>query len=154
MKIILFPFLLLFNILSFSYDCENFIGYKESSCVFCGRVIKMEIDDKAGEVIVSIEKYETYKNNLFNSNDSIVVIHSLKNVAGYNWQIGETYLVFVDHSFDKNLNVNMCSLTTKIKTSKGGYCNYTGEYLGFPSLQEVKDWKLNNCPERKKWEQL
>lgn len=113
----------------------------------------MEIDDKAGEIILLLEKYETYKNELDNINKSAVVIHSLVNVAGYcNWQLGETYLVFVDHSFDKNFNVNVCSLTTRLKTSKDGYSLYTGEYLGFPTLEDVKIWNLEN-PERKKWEQ-
>lgn len=153
MKLKLFLFFLIITFQVYSFDCVNLIGYKESSYIFCGRVIKMEIDDVNGELFISLENFRTYKNVLNDVNDTIVTIHSLQNSGGYNWKLGETYLVFVDHSFDKNLNVNMCSLTTRLKTSKGGYSNYSGEYLGFPTLDEVKNWRLNNCPERTKWEQ-
>lgn len=141
-KILLFIFLHLNFAISSSWacDCDTIFSYSNSVEVFIGYVEKIELKEQDNLKKITLNLKVSYKGK-FKKKRPKTIVYSIPNIYGYNhWEVGETFLVFVEKIENNQRIVNQCSITAPIHYET----DYNGNYVGHPSLNEVKRWGFEN----------
>jgi len=122
----IFAFLIFTNIDAYACSCFPSGGEplkqqvnrakKDSSAVFSGRVLEVVKKPENFQVIVKFQVQSSWKGNV---SKQITVTTGLDSaMCGYNFEVGESYLVYTSGANVKTLQTNLCTRTAKLSAAK------------------------------------
>ena len=89
---------------------------KNSAAVFSGKVLEVIKKPDNFQVVVKFQVQSSWKGNV--SKQITITTASDSAMCGYNFEVGESYLVYTSGADVKNLQTNLCSRTAKLSAAK------------------------------------
>lgn len=89
---------------------------KDSAAIFSGRVLEIIKKPENYQTIVKFQVQSSWKGNV--SKQITISTASESAMCGYNFEVGESYLVYTNGADVKNLQTNLCTRTAKLSAAR------------------------------------
>ncbi len=89
---------------------------KDSAAVFSGKVLEIIKKPENYQIVVKFQVQSSWKGNV--SKQITVTTASDSAMCGYNFEVGESYLVYTSGADVKNLRTDICTRTAKLSAAK------------------------------------